>query len=60
MAIARSFKAEDPKEKQQKVAAPEVLAYMYTIPKAEHFTQHIADIINGAYFFIVVCASILK
>ena len=50
-AIARSFKNEDPKEKQQKAATPEVLAYLFSRPKDDTFAQHIADVVNGAYFF---------
>ena len=50
-AMARSFKAEDPKERQQKAVTPEVLAYLYTIPKDEEFAQLLVDIINGTYFF---------
>lgn len=38
--MARSFENSDPKEKQQKIATAEILAYLY-----------IANAINGAYFF---------
>ena len=47
-AILCSFKNYNRKEKQQKYATAEVLAYLFSKPKEGAIAQYIANICNGA------------
>ena len=47
--ISKSFKRSDPQEKAQKAVTPMLLKHLFT--RKDNFSKHIADLINGAFFF---------
>ena len=47
--ITKSFKRSDPQEKAQKAVTPMLLNHLFT--RKDKFSKHIADLINGAFFF---------
>ena len=49
--MLRAYARTDLKVAAQKAITPQLLAYLYTRSKDDIFTQHIADLSNGVFFF---------